>query len=384
MGGGMKTVALELDPCFGERSGVGLYAYELIRRMRDGNALQFVGQTFNFAGRRNIREALPELSIPIRENRFLHYGLLQRLWHRLPIPYQRLFSDKADLHVFFNYIVPPHIAGPVLTTVHDMSYLRFPETLHRDNLKRLRDGMSYSFARSVRIITSSEFSRREIVELAGIPESKVSVIPGAPGASREMAPFETVAARYGIRGPYLLYVGTIEPRKNLVRLLHVFDRLKASDGIPHQLVLAGGKGWRTGEFDKELTALPCRQDVVLTGYVPDRVRNSLYRNAAAFVYPSLYEGFGLPPLEAMRLGCPVVCCDTASLPEVTGDAAELIDPLSEDSLQAGIRRVLRDEDYAASLAKRGRVQAGRYSWEDSAQRLRELCAEILNLDRVIA
>ena len=382
MGGGIKTVALELDPCFGERSGIGLYAYEMIRRMRGGDRIQYVGQAFNFAGQRNIKKALPDIAIPIRENRLLHYGLLRRIWRRLPVPYQSFFPDKADLHIFFNYIVPQYITGPVMTTVYDMSYLRLPETLHRENWKRLQEGMAYSLNRSERIITISEFSRQEIVELAGIAEDKITVIPAAPCVSEETEPYDIVAARYGVSLPYLLYVGNIEPRKNLVRLLRVFNRLKLSDGIPHKLVLAGGRGWRNGEFDRVLAALPCRNDVIQTGYVSAETRNSLYENADALVYPSLYEGFGMPPLEAMRCGCPVVCSDTASLPEVTGGAAELINPLSEDSLCEGLRHILNDKSYAATLIKKGRVRAGHYSWEESAGRLMYLCEEALGLDRV--
>ncbi len=379
MGTAIKTVALELQPCCGKRSGIGTFTWELARRMGDGGGLRFQGNLFNFLGRNDNRAALDQVTIPMNVCSLFPYGVYRRIWSCGPFSYDALFPKKADLSVFFNYIVPPRISGKVITTIYDMTYRRFPETMDGRNLRRLKGGMDYSIARSDRILTISEFSRREIVELLDVNPEKISVIPCAPNYAEETASAETLAAQHGIQTPFLLYVGNVEPRKNLPRLLRAFAELKEKQHIPHRLVIAGGKGWQTEAFDRALADSPVREEIVLTGFVPAGIKNALYQNAAAFVFPSLYEGFGIPPLEAMHFGCPVVCADAASLPEVVGEAAELVDPTSVDAIAAGILRVLEDTDHAAELVRRGYSRERCFSWDTSAQRFAALCKEILEI-----
>lgn len=368
-------VALELQPCCGKRTGIGVYTYELAKRLKNQGDLEFCGNLFNFAGRNDNSQALQGITIPIRESRLFPYGIYRRIWNAVPIPYDSLFHDKADLTIFFNYIVPPHMSGHVMTVIHDMTYLRFPETMNAKNLRRIQKGIQYSVERSSRILTDSEFSKREIVELLKVPGRKISVVPGAPSLLCESVDFTKLSRETGIHYPFLLYVGTIEPRKNIARLLRAFDLLKERHRIPHQLVLAGGRGWGTEEIYRTAEEISYAQDVVFTGYISDAEKNALYQNADIFLFPSVYEGFGIPPLEAMHHGCPVVCSNAASLPEVVGDAAELVDPLDIESIAAGIWRVLSDQAYAQSLVKRGYCQAKKFTWEASANRLTEICRE---------
>lgn len=368
------NVALELQPCCGKRSGIGTYAYELARRLQDWDGLEFCGNLFNFMGRNDNSESLKDIAMPIRESRIFPYGVYRRIWDWFPFPYQNLFPGKADLSVFFNYIVPPRIAGKVITAVHDMTWLRFPETMDRRNYKRLQDGLLRSVSRSDRILTLSRFSKEEIVSLLGVPDEKISIVPCAPSLSKAVVDFSLCAERFHITRPYLLYVGTIEPRKNLVRLLKAYSLLKREQGIAHQMVLAGGRGWEAEEIYREAE----RTDgVILTGYLTAEEKNALYQHAAAFVFPSLYEGFGIPPLEAMAFGCPVVCSNAASLPEVVGEAARLVDPLDELDIAQGIWDVLSDEKYASQLISGGCRQLKKYSWDASAEKLAGICGAVL-------
>ncbi len=370
-------VALELQPCCGRRSGIGTYAWELARRMRNGDGLEFCGDLFNFLGRNDNAQALEGVSMPLRECRAFPYGVYRRIWNLIPIRYGDLFPPPVDLGVFFDYIVPPRFDGKAVQVIHDMSYLRFPETMSGRNLRRLRNGLQRSVSASSRIVTISEFSKREIVELLGAPEERVSVVYSAPSLSGKAADYERTAEKFSIRSPFILYVGTIEPRKNLERLLRAFEALKREKKLPHQLVLAGGRGWRSEEIYKTAESLSCPEAVVFTGYLSQAEKEALYQNAAVFVFPSLYEGFGMPPLEAMALGCPVVCSNAASLPEVTGGAAEMADPLDEGSIAAGLWRVLSDAEYAEALRQKGRRQAERFTWEASAGKLAAVCREVL-------
>ena len=372
----MAQIALELQPCCGVRSGVGTYTYELVRRLQSGGGLEFRGNVFNFLGRNDNRRAFNGISLPITECRAFPYGVYRRIWHAVPLPYSALFPP-AELTLFFSYIVPPRIDGKTVTTVYDLTHLRFPETMERSNYDHIRKNLAYSIERSTRIITISDFVRQELRELLDVPEERVCVIPCAPSFSPETASFAETAAKYGISKPYILFVGTIEPRKNLTRLLKAFDRLKREAGLPHQLVLAGGSGWKNREIYETAAALTCAEDVVFTGFVSAAEKNALYENASVFVFPSLYEGFGIPPLEAMHFGCPVVTSRAASLPEVVGDAAVLADPMSELSIAEGIFRVLRDEPCRAALIADGYRQEQKFTWDISAQKLTQLCAEIV-------
>lgn len=372
----MAKVALELQTVCGKRSGIGTYTYELACRLKDHDGLEFQGNLFNFLERNDNGAALTGISLPIAQCSILPYGVYRRIWHSVPMHYDRLFPH-ADLTLFFNYIVPPCITGKTVTTVYDLTYLRFPETMDRRNYRRIERDLAYSIERSTKIITISAFVGRELQELLDVPAEKICVVPCAPSFGTDIVPFQKLSERYGITSPYLLYVGTIEPRKNLVRLIRAFERLKREAGIRHQLVLAGGNGWNNEEIYRTAAESPYARDILFTGFVSAAEKNALYKNAAAFVFPTLYEGFGIPPLEAMHFGCPVVTSNAASLPEVVGNAAHLVDPLSEISIAEGIFQLLSDKSYCAALTANGYVQEKKYTWESSADKLTQLCREIL-------
>ena len=369
-------VALELQPCCGNRSGIGLYAYELAKRLQDNEDLNFSGNVFNFLSRNDNASSLAEIHMPVRVQKCMPYGVYRRIWHALPLRYSMMFP-KADLSVFFNYIVPPRITGRVINTICDMTYLRYPDTMDKKNLRRIQKDIQYSVERSSKLVTISEFTKKVIHQTLGVPAEKISVVYSAASLPSQMADPEETLDKYSINGPYLLYVGNMEPRKNLIRLLRAFRLLKKEINISHQLVLAGGSGWRNGELYQELRAFEAAGDVVMTGYVTSEEKNTLYSCATAFVFPSLYEGFGMPPLEAMHFGCPVVCANTASLPEVVGDAAELVDPMEVDSIAEGMLRVLTDESHRTELVRKGFIQAKKFNWEDSANKLTQICREVL-------
>lgn len=360
-------VALELQSCCGNRSGIGTYTYELARRLKNGDGLEFSGNVFDFPLRRSNLDFVKDIHMPVHIQRSMPYGVYRRIWGFVPLPYGMMFPP-ADVNVFFNFIVPPRVRGRCIAAVYDMTYLRYPETMKESNLRNLEKNMVRSLERSDGIITISEFSKREICDLLGVPKEKIHVVYCAASLPQRQSPQEQVRARFGIRGPYLLYVGTVEPRKNLRRLLRAYRRLKREEHIPHQLVCVGANGWNSREIYQEAEEFQGSGDVVFTGYVSAEDKAALYAGSDAFVFPSLYEGFGMPPLEAMHLGCPVVCANAASLPEIVGQAAELVDPLDDADIARGIRRLLSDREYAQSLAETGRRQAQRFSWERSAEK----------------
>lgn len=371
-------VGLELQPCFGKRSGIGNYELELIRRLKNDSEIEFNGMLFNFLNRNHNEAVIDDIQIPISLNALFPYGVYRRIWNYLPVTYDRLFRIKNDLNIFFNYIVPPRINGDVVTVIYDMTYLRFPETMNVKNLKRIREGIQYSIKRSTHIITISEFSKNEIVDLLGIPGERISVVYSAPSVSCNAADYTFLKDKYHLRKPYILYVGTIEPRKNLVNLIHAYEALKREKNIPHQLMLAGGKGWNSKDIYDAANQSEFSSEIVFTDYISEEVKNCLYQKADVFVFPSIYEGFGMPPLEAMHWHCPVVVSDCSSLPEVVGDAAELVDPSNIQSIAAGVWHVISDVDRRNELVEKGNRRVLNFTWERSAQDFLSVIKKVKN------
>jgi glycosyltransferase involved in cell wall biosynthesis len=275
----------------------------------------------------------------------------------------------ADVFHATNYAAPRTRGTPLVLTVHDLALLRFPE-LGTPALRRLVQRVGANAAGARRIIADSESTARDLRELVGIDAAKIRVVyPGCD--DRFMEPVDAsararVGKRYGIVSPYVLHVGTLEPRKNLERLVRAFARARTRHALPHRLVLCGPRGWGSEALQRLLEAPDLADCVRWIGAAAREDLPALYAGATLFVYPSLYEGFGFPPLEAMACGTPVLTANVASLPEVVGDAAVLIDPRDEAALADSIGRMLQDADLA-SLAAAGRARARQFTWQRCAR-----------------
>lgn len=363
-------VALELQPCSAQMSGVGNYTFQLAKRIYRMEGADVSGNYFNFC-MRNPRLSDAGLNGKVEYNSCLPYGVYRRIWDFVPIPYRMVFTS-ADVTHFFNYIVPPGVSGKVIDTVYDLTYLRFPETMNASNLTRLQKGMCRSLERSDLIVTDSEYVKGEIVRELGYDANRIEVV--YPAAVEETAidlPKAYLKEKWGLDTPYLLYLGTIEPRKNINRLIQAYSKVSRELEQPPKLVLAGGKGWNADDTYR-LAAETLPGQILFTGYLSDEEKKLLYRHAALFTFPSLYEGFGIPVLEAMRYGLPVVCANTSSLTEVAGDSARLVEPTDVNDIAAGILELLCDPARAAQLSQRGKVEAKRFSWDRSAEKLMQI------------
>ncbi|MGB9723986.1 MAG: glycosyltransferase family 4 protein [Chloroflexia bacterium] len=298
--------------------------------------------------------------------------LWQRL--RLPLPVE-LFCGRLDLFYSPDFVLPPQLGGRRLLTVHDLAFLVHPECAVPSLGWYLRRAVPRSIARADLLLADSEHTRQDLIRLLGVAPERVEVLyPGVEPAFRplERAALEEARARYGLPERFLLTVGTIEPRKNLPRLLEALSGLPEALRLP--LIVVGRPGWLYQATFAAVERYGLQGEVRFLGFVPQEDLPALYNLALALLYPSRYEGFGLPPLEAMACGTPVLTSRVSSLPEVVGEAAVLVDPADVSSIREGLRRLLEDADLRAHLREQGLARAREFTWEKSAGRLREIIA----------
>lgn len=283
---------------------------------------------------------------------------------RPPLP-ETLRSSQI-VHASNHVAVPPTGAGQsLIVAVHDLAFEYFPNLFPRQWRLLYRLGLRAAVKRADAIVTPSRNTAEDVLSRTDVDPAKLHVVPLAASLAAGSLEPDEVLARLKVRSPYVLFVGTLEPRKNLVRLVRAYRRV-ATTGVPHALVLAGPMGWHHDALMREI-ALSGPGEIVLTGPLSAEELDALYRGAAAFAYPSLYEGFGLPVIEAMARSVPTVASTTSSLPEVYGDAALGVDPRSVREIASAIESVLTQTDLAERLAARGRAQSERFTWDETAR-----------------
>jgi glycosyltransferase involved in cell wall biosynthesis len=298
-------------------------------------------------------------------------------WDLLARPALPESLRSADVvHATNHAAIPPAAPGQrLVVTVHDLAFEHFPSLFPREWRLLYKLGLRAAVKRADAIVTPSRSTAEDVASRTTVDPGRLHVVPLASSLPAGTLDVAEVLARRKIRRPYVLFVGTLEPRKNLVRLVRAYRRVAAT-GLPHALVLAGPMGWQHDALMREI-AQPGPGEVLLTGALAAADLDALYRGATAFVYPSLYEGFGLPVVEAMARGVPTVASMTSSVPEVTGDAALGVDPRSVREIATGIDRVLTEPGLAERLAEAGRARAERFSWDETARGTLEVYAEVL-------
>lgn len=356
-------VAVDAAPLIGERTGVGQVTGHLVGALAARTDVEVVAYAISRSGRRLLDGLLPAgvragtSPIPARA--------VVAAWRHVPYPRLESWTGRVDVVHATNYIAPPTRA-PVIVTVHDLTFVRHPELCDPWTRRTFAPLVSRAVRRGATLHVVSDFVRDEVLETYPIPPDRVVRVYfglGATGGGDARAGRTLTGADH-----YILALGTIEPRKNLPRLVAAFDRV----AVRHpklRLVVAGPDGWGLEDFDKAVAAARHDDRIVRLGYVEETRRRDLLAGATVLAYPSLYEGFGHPPLEAMAARVPVVAARAGALPEVLGDAAVLVDPLDIDGLADAIERVVADERLRAELIDRGTARVNRYSWSTAAEDL---------------
>jgi len=309
---------------------------------------------------------------------------LARIWYRawLPLPVE-FFVGRVHLYHATDFVLPPTLPRTyTLLTVHDLSFVRVPETASPRLKAYLDRVVPFSVKRADHILADSQAAKADLIDLYGLASEKITVLlSGVDKSFRQVVDagvLLTTRIRYKIgTTPYIFAVGTVQPRKNYSRLIEALARLRAS-GYDINLVIAGGKGWLENPIYETIQTTNMQEHVHLIGFADDADLPALYSAATCFALPSLYEGFGLPVLEAMACGTPVITSNVSSLPEVAGDAALVVDPYDIDALTHSIQRVLDDEQLRATLVKKGFERAKLFDWDNSARQLCQLYADLLS------
>ena len=368
-------IGIDAGPLLG-RGGISGYVGPLVRTLLGTD----FGAEFRLVHRRgwrgsdmtNILEPLaPTIQLRVPD-RFLTFW-----WNRLEwaLPLYRDLWRELDLFLATCLLAPVLPAGQVVSIVYDLTPLRLPALFpDRD---RFRDRLVSLIRRSAALIAISHRTREDLIELLGANPPQVRVIyPGRDEAYHPLKPeaVASVTARHGISGRYVLYVGALGPHKNVITLLHAFERAR-SEGLPAKLVLVASPRWGEATLTA-LDTLRVRNDVILTGSVPGADLASLYSGADCFIFPSRYEGFGLPVLEAMACGTPVIASTGGALPEVVGDAGVLFNPEDPTALAETMCRIVADVSLRASMAARGLARAAQFSWRRSAEELQAIFCEL--------
>ncbi len=306
-------------------------------------------------------------------------ALNKTLWMQTVLPWELQHLD-VDLCHFTNNVASVWAPCPTVVTVHDMSLWLYPQHHYLRRLLAMRPVIPFAVRRADAVIAVSQSTQRDIVRILGVPEAKVHVVYEAPGPTfRRLPPgpaLDALRRRYHLPDRFILFVGTIEPRKNLVRLLRALKSL--ANSLPHHLVIAGQRGWKDKGVYAAVETLGLGDRVHHLGFVPLDDLVGLYNLAEALAFPSLHEGFGLPVVEAMACGTPVVTSKSGGLTEVAGDAAEVVDPMAVESIAAGLWRVVCEPGRREDLIQRGTIQAGRFSWTIAAAETREVYLKALH------
>src|SRR3989344_49751 len=307
---------------------------------------------------------LPNQHLP-KEDKYFQYRVVKGpfYWSQIFLPLNLLLN--RDINVFFSpaHYVPRFSPVPTVVTIHDLGYIYYPNEYLRKDLYKLNNWTQHAAASSCKVITVSQNTADDVIKFLKIDRSKIKVVYNG---FRTSLGENNSSLPKNMSKPFILFVGTLQPRKNVARLLQAFSIFKKKNPKYH-LVIAGKKGWMFEKIFEKVKELELEDSVIFTGFVDDNVLGTMYKNASLFVLPGLYEGFGLPVLEAMHLGCPVATSNTGALPEIAGPAAKYFDPSNTGEMAQVMNQIVNNAKIKQDLVKKGRSQVKKFSWEKCGQ-----------------
>ena len=321
----------------------------------------------------------PPLNHLPKENDFFRYKVVKGpLWSQvtLPLHFFKEIIKKEKLNVFFSpaHYAPRFLPFKSVVTVHDLSYFYFPEEFLKKDLYQLKNWTAYSVKRAQKVIAVSKTTKKDLIKFYKLPEEKIKVIYNG----WEKKSVKPKKPNFNLRPKkFILFVSTIQPRKNIVRLATAFDKFKKETQADLKLVIAGKKGWLYQKIFYDVEKFQAKNEIIFTDYLSENELAWLYKNALFFVHPSLYEGFGLPVLEAFSRSLPVACSFTGALPEVAGEAGVYFDPLNVDDIKDKIEKLWKDKALREKLKKQGKQRLKEFSWEKCGKETLEVITGVI-------
>ncbi len=381
------NILIDGRPLINQRAGIGRYTYQLIRALFDEKISH---QIYLFGLQHG------EHYIHIRDKSDIE-GIEKLIEtqkkQEIPFPFRkvtRLFKSmisnmkkqpKINVSIWTDFLGEVYSGNKSIITIHDMSYHHYPQYTWPGHEGDLQAHLKDHANKADLIMCISENTKKDVMNILGIPENKIWVT--YMGVSEEFKYYRDKSImnnfrqRSGLPERFILFVGTMEPRKNLIRLIEAYYLLLSHYNIKEPLVIVGGKGWKNDFLYQRIKELKIEDKLIITGYVSDEDLPLYYNAATVFAYPSLYEGFGIPVIEAMACGVPVVTSNVSSLPEVAGDAAVLVNPEEPEEIAAAIYRIMIDEDLYESLREKGFKQASKFTWEACAKKTLEAISHVI-------
>lgn len=377
----MPFVGIDYTPAYEQGGGIGRYVRELVTALvpqdQDTQYKLFVSGS-------NKHNLPPVFSSNFDwRSTIISPRWLARLWYRAGVPFPvEIFTGSLDLYHATDFVLPPTLPRTrTLLTVHDLSFVRVPETASPRLKAYLDRVVPRSVSKAHHILADSQATKNDLIDLYQVPGEKVTVL--LSGVDSRFANVSdntallTTRKKYGIgTAPYIFSLGTVQPRKNYTRLIHALAQLRTSGSDLH-LVIAGGRGWLEDPIYETIRLTGMTDYVHFIGFADEADLPALYSGAVCFAFPSLYEGFGLPVLEAMACGTPVVTSNLSSLPEVAGEAALTISPYDLDELLDALRRLTEDEDLRQKLIQKGFERSRLFTWDHAASHLRQIYTKLL-------
>ena len=356
------------------RVGISEYAYQILTSLyklqeKDSNPYSFV-----------IYLKSEPLDILPKETSWWKYKIVgpKKLWTQIGLPFNLFFSKKKpDVFLTLTHYSPRFSPAPTIVSVMDLSFLHYPHTFKKNDLYQLTKWTEYSVKKAKKVITISNSSKDDIIKFYKVPDDKINVVHlGLKPISMD-GPHKNLSD-FGINKKFILFVGTLQPRKNIVSLIKSFAILPKDLQDSHQLVIVGKKGWLYEEILNAPKKFGVEENVLFLESVSDHNLPNLYKKAEVFVLPSLYEGFGLPILEAMRYGCPVITSNVSSLPEAGGEAALYFDPNDINDIEEKIEKVLTDDKLREKMIDRGNTHYKKFTWEKAANEVLKTIEEVVS------
>lgn len=386
---GPKRIGIDVTAAITQGGGIGRFTRELVKALADADHdNQYRLFSAKQPAKLPVADPLPHAANVVYRPAPLDERWLYRFWYRLRLPLNvQWVTGPLDLFHSPDFVLPP-VAGniPTLLTVHDLSFVHYPETFPKALVDYLNKVVPWSIGRATHVLADSISTKRDLTEVWRIPDEKITVMYGGVNDSfkpiRDRGRLRKMRAKYGIGDqPYVLSVGTLQPRKNYQMLVKAFRSVAEQN--PHNLIIAGGKGWLYDDMLAEVARQGLNDRVRFIGFVSDEELPDLYSDASLFVFPSVYEGFGLPLLEAMACGTPVLTSNASSLPEVVAagsgsEAAVQLSPHDQDSWTEAVNRLLADPDKCGQLVAAGERQVERFSWGKAAEQMLGIYQRLLD------